>query len=103
MLYRPVEKGGLGLHHVASKAKANLITTFLQTATGKTFQTSLYHSWLFRYHVLGEQDLPNPGMPPFYSNNFFETIKQVQDQFSLNPIHMSVNQWYQYILERDVI
>ena len=103
MLYRPVEKGGLGLHHVASKAKANLITTFLQTATGNTFQTSLYHSWLFRYHVMGEEGLPNPGVPPFYSVNFFDVIRQVQDNSPLNPVYMSVKQWYQYLLEKHVI
>ena len=41
-LYRPVEKGGLGLYHVASRAKANLISTFIQTACGKIFQQSLF-------------------------------------------------------------
>ena len=102
-LYRPVERGGLGLHHVASKAKANLISTFLQTATGKTYQASLYHSWLFRYHVLGEADLPDPGVPPYYSGSFFNILKEVHEKSPLNPIYMTVKQWYTYILERDVI
>ena len=44
LLYRPVEEGGLGLHHVKSKALASLISTFLQTAANPRFQQSLYHS-----------------------------------------------------------
>ena len=51
LLYRRVEEGGLGLHHVHSKAQAHLISTFIQTAASKRFRTSLYHSWLFRFHV----------------------------------------------------
>ena len=52
MLFRPVEQGGLGLHHVECKALANLVSTFLQTAANPSFQQSLFHSWLYRYHVL---------------------------------------------------
>ena len=46
LLYRGVEQGGLGLHHIHSKALANLISTFIQTACNKNFQNSLFHSWL---------------------------------------------------------
>ena len=103
LLYRPAEQGGLGLHHVASKAKANLITTFLQTATSKTFQQSLYHSWLYRYHVLGHTELTNPGIPPYYAGDFFNVIREVQENSPLNPTHMTVKQWYNYLLETNVI
>ena len=51
LLYRRVEEGGLELHHVQSKAQAHLISTSIQTAASKRFRTSLYHSWLFRFHV----------------------------------------------------
>ena len=88
---------------IYSKAKANLIATFLQTATGKTFQISLYHSWLFRYHVLGKTYLPNPGFPPFYPSTIFAIMREVHENSPLNPVHMSVKQCYTYILERDVI
>ena len=42
LLYRDVEEGGLGLHHLKSKAQANLIYTFMQTARNKCFQGSLF-------------------------------------------------------------
>ena len=102
-LYRPVEKGGLGLYHVASRAKANLISTFIQTACGKAFKQSLFHSWLYRYHVLQEESLPDPGIPPFYGGTFFQIIREVNENTALNPVHMAVKQWYLYILERDVL
>ena len=35
LLYRGVEEGGLGLHHLRSKSLANLISTFIQTACSK--------------------------------------------------------------------
>ena len=102
-LYRPVEKGGLGLYHVASRAKANLISTFIQTACGKIFQQSLFHSWLYRYHVLREENLPNPGTPPYYGGTFFQTIREVNETTGFDPVHLTVKQWYQFIVERDVL
>ena len=27
-------------------------------------------SWLYRYHVLGEEGLPDPGFPPYYDKDF---------------------------------
>ena len=65
LLYHGIEEGGHGLHHIQSKAIANLISTFIQT--NKTFQKSLFHSWLYRYHVDAEEDLSNPG----YTSQFF--------------------------------
>ena len=44
LLYRGVEDGGLGLHHVQSKAQAHLISTFIQTAAGTNFLQSTFHS-----------------------------------------------------------
>ena len=101
LLYREVEEGGLGLHHVQSKALANLISTFMQTACSKRFQKSVFHSWLYRYHVEEEIDLPNPGYTPYYDQSFFKTIKDVKSNSPLNPIYMTVKQWYKLLRNRN--
>ena len=102
MLYRRVEEGGLGLHHVQSKALAHLISTFIQTAANKRFRSSLYHSWLYRFHIEGEANLPNPGFTPYYDRNFFEVIKEAYTQPQHNPPEMTVSQWYQFLLSRNL-
>ena len=103
LLYRDVGDGGLGLHHLESKALAHLIASFIQTAAGKRFQTSLFHTWLYRYHVLGETDLPDPGYTPYYSQKFFQEIRKVQEDSPLNPIYMTIKEWYRWLLEKNVI
>ena len=102
LLYRPVEEGGLGLHHVKSKALAGLIVTFLQTAANPLFQQSLYHNLLYRRHCLDDATAPDLVPPPYYSRNFFGIIKEVIESTPLNPVHMTVKQWYRHLLERDV-
>ena len=102
LLFRGVHDGGLGLHHVQSKAQAHLISTFLQTASGKRFNISIFHSWLYRYHVLGETNLPDPGYTPYYDVKFFKLIKDVKDNTPLNPLYMSVKEWYRLLLEKNV-
>ena len=97
VLYRPPDYGGLGVHNVQVKAQAGLIRTFLETATNPTFRNSLYHSTLFRYHVLGETSLPNPGLPPYYSAEFFQIIRKVHQDSPLNVAQMSEKQWYQLL------
>ena len=59
LLYRPTEDGGLGLHHVQSKAQAGLISTFLQSAANPNFQNSLYHSILYRKFCLLDESVPD--------------------------------------------
>jgi hypothetical protein len=44
--------------------------------------------------------LPDPGYPPYYPQVFFYIIKGVRDNSSLNPIHLSVKQWYDILLEK---
>ena len=43
LLYRKTEDGGHGLFNIEAKAKANLTTSFLQTAGGSDFVTNWYH------------------------------------------------------------
>lgn len=102
LLYRPVDEGGLGLHHLASKALASLISTFIQTAANPSFQQSLYHSILYRRNCLRDTSAPELDLPPYYSRNFFNIIREVIDESPLNPVRMSVKEWYRYLLERDV-
>ena len=99
VLYRPADHGGLGMLNVKLKAMAGLIKTFLETAGHEKFRTSLYHSMLYRYHILGETSLPNPGIPPFYSRYFFSTIQKFASTESKNIFLMSEKEWYSFLLE----
>ena len=76
ILFRPGNFGGLGLQNVHCKALAGLIRSFLETACNPDFRHSLFHEILFKYHVLDDRNLENPGIPPYYSASFFETIKK---------------------------
>ena len=87
-----MEDGGLGLHHLESKAQAHLIATFIQTAAGKIIQISVFYSWLYRYHVYEETHLPDPGYTPHYYKNFFQEIKKVKEDSPLNPICMTIRE-----------
>ena len=102
VLYRPALLGGLGLHHVQLKAQAMLIRSFLETATNPNFLHSLFHNSLFRYHVLQHRDLPDPGPTPYYSNGFFETIREVHENSPLNVSTMSSREWYLLLVEDKV-
>ena len=102
LLYRPSEDGGLGLHHIRSKALASLINTFLQTAANPRFQQSLYHSLLYRRHCLMDFTAPNLALPPYYSKEFFDIIKDVKENTPLNPVNMTVKEWYRHLLEKEV-
>ena len=101
LLYRPVEDGGLGMHHVQCKALSSLISTFLQTAANPGYQQSLYHSLLYRRHCLLD-DTVEIDIPPYYAGEFFSIIREVVENSPLNPVYMSVKQWYVYILEMKI-
>ena len=103
LLYRREGEGGLGLYHLQSKALAHLISKFIQTAANPKYIKSLFHTWLFRYHVLGELDLPNPGYTPYDNQSFVEVIKYGKEKTPLNPVSMSIKQWYRLLLEKNVI
>ena len=102
VVYRPSSHGGLGLHHVKYKALAMLIRSFLETAANPHFLHNSYHTTLFRYHVLLENNLPDPGTPPYYSEDFFATIRHVHETSPLNVTIMSTNQWYTLLVEDNV-
>ena len=73
VLYRQAEDGGLGLFHVQLRSLALMIRSFLETTVHPYFRHSLFEQLLYRYHVLGEDSLPDPGLTPYYDKKFFET------------------------------
>ena len=99
VMFRPASYGGLGVHHVKLKALAALTRSFLETACNPKFQRSLYHSCLFRFFVLEDTSVPNPGLPPFYTLDFFRKIREVHIQTPLNITTMTEKQWYRIYLE----
>ena len=102
MLYRQAELGGLGLHNVKLRALAMLVHTFLAQALCPKFPTNHYLHSLYRWHVLADRDIPDPGRPPYYSPAFFATIKNVHQNTPLNLAWINVKQWYQLLLEDGV-
>ena len=49
-----------------------------------------------------KENLPPPLLPPYYNGVFFDTICQAKN--SGNPIiEMSLKQWYNYLIDRNVI
>ena len=99
LLYRSRTTGGLGLVNVEIKALALNIRSFLETAIIDVFQKNIYHEALFQWHVQDVRTIPNPGLPPFYSNTFFSHIKQVIQEGLLNIKTMSSGIWYKVLLE----
>ena len=87
--------------NVKFKAMAGLIKSFLETAGNEKFRSSLYHTLLFRYHVLQDRSITNPGIPPFYSKDFFSKIQKVHQESPLNIFHMSERDWYNLLLEEN--
>ena len=102
VMYRPPYSGGLGLHNVKIKAEAGLIRTFMETACIPGFRHSQYHRMLFQYHVLEDRSFPNPGILPFYNDEFFAMIRKVHNNSPLNVAKMTEGQWYGLLLEDHV-
>ena len=88
------------MHHIKSKAAAILIKSFLETAIGNKFLRNHFHNALFRWHVLGETQIENPGDPQYYSKTFFSTIKDVYYNTDLNIVNMASSEWYKVLLEK---
>ena len=81
LLHRPVTAGGLSVLNVRCKALAGLIRSFRETACIPHFKQSLYHQLLFRYHVLEDRTITDPGYTPFIHPS---TTLTIQDIFGLS-------------------
>ena len=99
VLYRPISYGGLGVLNPKYRALASLIRSFMETAANPKFRRNHYHEQLYRFHVLEESDLPDPGFPPYYSPEFFSMIKKAKNETPLNVTTMSISQWSRLLVE----
>ena len=99
VLFRPPSFGGLGVHHAKLKAQAALTRSFLETACHPNFIHSLYHSNLYKFHVLNDDSIPDPGFPSFYPREFFAKIREVHRESPLNVATMTQKHWYTLLLE----
>ena len=99
VMCRPASHGGLQVTSAKYKAQAILIKTFLETAATPKFRHSLLHSILFRFHVLGDTSLPDPGYLPYYPPSFFQTIRHVHLETPLNILSMTTGQWVRILTE----
>ena len=102
MLFRETELGGLGLFNVKVRSMATLIHTFMLQAVSPLFPTNIYMNSLYKWHVLGDRNISDPGRPPYYSATFFSTIKDVHENTPLNVVWITLKQWNQLLLERGV-
>ena len=102
MIYRQPDQGGLGVHHVRCRAMAMLVHTFLSQAICPKFMTNHYYTALYQWHVLDRRDMADPGRPPYYSADFFSTIRDVHQNTPLNLAWVTLRQWYQILIERGI-
>ena len=92
--------GGLSVHHVKLKAVSMLIRSFMETAANPKYLHNLYHSALFNYHVLHDKSFPDPGKPPYYSEEFFNIIRHAHLHSPLDVTSMTSKQWYHLLLDK---
>ena len=102
VLYRPRCHGGLGLLHAECKSIALLIRSFIAPAANPTFRKNLFHQALYKWHVLCDRSILNPGSSPYYDEHFFQKIKAVKEEGLLNVTTMSSSTWYKVLLENSV-
>ena len=102
ILYRSRKQGGLNVINVKVRALAELIKSFIDTATNPKFKTDPYHQALYNWHVLDIRSIPNPGRPPYYSEEFFTAIKTVKNEGLLRISTLKLGFWYKALLENIV-
>ena len=101
VLYRSRQQGGLGLMNVKYRAMAELIKSFLDTAINPKFKRNLFHHALYRWHIEDDRDIPDPGKPPYFSDDLFAAIKAAKSE-GLRPSSMTVGMWYRFLMEEKV-
>ena len=79
------------------KSQAMLIRSFMETAAHPAFLHNLYHSSHYRYHILQQRDLPDPGLPPYYSHDFFAEISDAHLNTPMNVTTMTSRQWFTFL------
>ena len=67
------------------------------------FLLNNFHTILYRSYVLLDDTVPTPpARPPYYSVEFFNSIRWVKEKTPLNVATMSTSQWYRVLLEKEV-
>ena len=102
LMYRDTVDGGLSVQNVKIRAMALLIHNFLAQAISPRYKSNMYHNTLYRWHVLGHRDIPNPGCPPFYSTYFFSIIRDTHENTPLNVAWVTVKQCYRLLVEKGI-
>ena len=99
--YRPRNQGGLQLHNIDCKATGMLIKTFLELAINPDYNNSLYFKAVYDHHVLNNTNTNDPGCPPTYNQQFFQTIRSAMGD---NRVEVwSSKQWYSYLLDKTLL
>ena len=96
-LYRHTSAGGLGLFHVQTRALANLISSFLETACNPIFQRNQFHEALFQLYVL-EETVPHLDIPLYFRGDFFPAIQRINES-PLNITKIKVKEIYRFLIE----
>ena len=101
LVIREEEEGGLGLVHAASRCTANLIRTFVQQGHPESIYPNLYLNSLFRCYVLGELDVDKVKRPPYYSPDFFNIIKEAEEEGE-STLDITAKGWQRRVMVRGV-
>ena len=102
MTHRSKNDGDLGLHSVKEKSRAFLIKSFLETAVGSFFKKNVYHEAIYKHYVLNDTIQTDPGLPPYFSEDFINDIKHAI-QKDLPVETMSLRDWYLHLLNKNVL
>ena len=103
VLYRDTKDGGLGLFNVQIRSQALMIRAFMETSANPKFQHSMLHEGMYRYHVLEEKTIPDPGFTPYYNSDFFSLIQHYQKNSSIDIATLTTKQWYSQLLKDMVL
>ena len=101
VLHRSVQHGGLSLTSVKQKALAYLLRTFMELAAHPAYINSLFLSTIYRVKVLEEENVCPLKIPPYYQQNFFDTLKTATKE-GHEIVTMSTRDWYHYLLQQDI-
>ena len=101
LLFREEDQGGLGLIHTESRCLANLTRTFIQLSHPYSKYCSLFLNSLFRCYILNELEPGKIKRPPYYTESFFNHIKEaIQDEGLERILSMSTREWQRRLTER---
>ena len=102
-LYRKSSDGGLDLLNVEIRAKALMTHTFLQTACNPLYIRNMYHEALFRFHVLRDDSLEDPGFTPYFNENFFKILRSYHEN-NIGDLHdITIRRWYSLLLDAECL